>query len=157
MPANLITLAHFSVSSVISFPNSAGVIDIGATPKPTRRVLILGSAMTALISLLSFSMILVGVLGGTDPVPTARFVARHKFANGGNVGQHFQTRRIGHRKGAQFTSSDVLDRCRDGSKRYLHLTAEQIGQVIAAIRDVNQVNAGHHLEQFAEEMWRGSY
>jgi hypothetical protein len=32
MPANLITLAHFSISFAISLPKSAGVIDIGAAP-----------------------------------------------------------------------------------------------------------------------------
>jgi len=68
MPANFTTLAHFAVSSATNFPNSAGVVDIGVTPMPTRLACILGSATTALISLLSFSMISVGVLLGA-PIP----------------------------------------------------------------------------------------
>ena len=34
MPANLITLAHFSVSSIKSFPKSAGDKGIGTFPRP---------------------------------------------------------------------------------------------------------------------------
>src|SRR5262245_2917939 len=67
MPADLITLAHFSVSSAISFPNSAG--DPGsATPRSARRTFILGSARAALTSLLSCSTISAGVFLGT-PTP----------------------------------------------------------------------------------------
>jgi hypothetical protein len=62
MPANFTTLAHFSVSSAISFPNAAGVIDIGSAPKSASRAFSLGSARAALISLLSFSTISEGVL-----------------------------------------------------------------------------------------------
>src|SRR5215510_4478207 len=64
MPTDLITLAHFSVSSAMNFPNSADVIDIGSTPKPASRAFILGSARPALISLLSFSTISAGVAFG---------------------------------------------------------------------------------------------
>ena len=35
---------------------------------------------------------------------------------------------------------------------YLHLSAEQIGQVTAAIGHVDHVDAGHHLEQLAGDM-----
>ena len=37
----------------------------------------------------------------------------------------------------------------------LHLSAEQIGERgrRAAIRHVDHVDAGHHLEQFAGDMW----
>src|SRR5262245_45003956 len=67
MPADLITLAHFSVSSAISLPNSAG--DPGsATPRSARRTFILGSARAALTSLLSCSTISAGVFLGT-PTP----------------------------------------------------------------------------------------
>jgi hypothetical protein len=64
--ANLITLAHFSVSSAMRFPNSAGVIDSGSTPKLIRRALMAGSKTMALISLLSFSMIAEGVPLGAN-------------------------------------------------------------------------------------------
>ena len=47
---------------------NAGVIDIGKAPKSASRAFILGSARAALISLLSLSMISVGVLLGA-PIP----------------------------------------------------------------------------------------
>jgi hypothetical protein len=57
MPANLITLAHFSISSAMNLPKSAG--EPGSTVPPTsaRRALNLASARPALISLLSLSVI----------------------------------------------------------------------------------------------------
>src|SRR6516225_4642392 len=35
-PANLMTLAHFAVSSAMKLPNSVGVIGLGSTPKARR-------------------------------------------------------------------------------------------------------------------------
>src|SRR6516165_1019795 len=68
MPANLITLAHFSVSSDMNFPKPADVIGIGSAPKANSRAFIVGSARTALLSLLSLSMIPGGVsLGAPSP------------------------------------------------------------------------------------------
>src|SRR5262245_24579797 len=68
MPANLITLAHFSVSSAMNFPNSGGVIGIGTPPRSASRALIVGSARPALIASLSLSTISAGVFLGT-PTP----------------------------------------------------------------------------------------
>src|SRR5947208_2993142 len=69
MPANLITLAHFSVSSAISFPNSAGDPGSATPPRSASRAFMLGSARAALISLLSVSMISAGVfLGAPRPI-----------------------------------------------------------------------------------------
>src|SRR6516162_3963778 len=68
MPANLITLAHFSVSSTTNFSNSEGVMDIGATPRSTSRPEILGSASPAFITPLSRS---IGP-GRRDRVPLHR-------------------------------------------------------------------------------------
>src|SRR5882757_3486130 len=68
MPANLITLAHFSVSSAISLPKSAGEPTIGEAPSSESRASILGSARAALISLLSRSTISAGVFLGA-PMP----------------------------------------------------------------------------------------
>src|SRR5262245_38957091 len=55
MPVNLITLPHFSVSSAMSLPKSAGESASTSPPKSASRAFILGSARAALISLLSFS------------------------------------------------------------------------------------------------------
>src|SRR5262249_24383128 len=61
MPANLITLAHFSVSAAMSLPQSVGESASGVPPKSASRALSLESARPALISLLSFSTISAGV------------------------------------------------------------------------------------------------
>src|SRR5215831_19437954 len=68
MLASRITLPHFSVSSAMSLPKSADVIDIRSTPKPASRVFMRGSAATALISLLSLSITSAGVSFGA-PTP----------------------------------------------------------------------------------------
>src|SRR5262249_11320188 len=65
MPANLTTLRHFSISSAMNFPKSAGAPANTAAPRSVRRFSMLGSARAALISLLSFSTISVGVALGT--------------------------------------------------------------------------------------------
>src|SRR5262245_38214208 len=62
------TLPHFSVSSPISLPKSAGVPGSTVPPRSASRAFILGSASVALISLLSFSMISTGVFLGA-PIP----------------------------------------------------------------------------------------
>ena len=61
MPANLITLAHFAVSPAMSLPKSAGDPARTMPPRSASFVLTLGSATPASISLLSLSMISVGV------------------------------------------------------------------------------------------------
>jgi hypothetical protein len=61
MLAARITLLHFSVSSAMSFPKSAGEPGSGVPPRSTSRALIVGSARAALISLLSVSTISAGV------------------------------------------------------------------------------------------------
>src|SRR5262249_40780201 len=64
MFVDLITLAHFSVSSAISLPNSAGEPPRTVPPRSASRAFILGSARPALISLLSLSTIAAGVFSG---------------------------------------------------------------------------------------------
>src|SRR6516162_1055713 len=68
MLAARITLAHFSVSSAMSLPKSAGDIGIGTPPRSASRALIVGSARPALIASLSLSTISAGVFLGT-PMP----------------------------------------------------------------------------------------
>src|SRR4029453_4196321 len=68
MPADLITLAHFSVSSAMSLPKSAGVPGRTVPPRAASRALILGSARPALISLLSLLITSAGVSFGA-PIP----------------------------------------------------------------------------------------
>src|SRR5215831_19223253 len=68
MPDDLITLAHLSVSRVISSPNDAGLSTIGAAPRSPKRLLMPASASPALSSWLIRSMTSAGVpLGTTIP------------------------------------------------------------------------------------------
>src|SRR5262245_57468633 len=71
MPANLTTLPHFSVSSAMNLPKSAGEPDNAVPPRSARRALNLGSARAALISLLSLSTISAGVFFGA-PTPVQK-------------------------------------------------------------------------------------
>src|SRR5215471_861645 len=68
MLAARITLPHFSVSSAMSLPNSAGVIGVGSTPTSKSRAFSFVSARPALTSLLSLSTMSGGVLLGA-PTP----------------------------------------------------------------------------------------
>jgi hypothetical protein len=68
MFAARITLPHFSVSSVMSLPKSAGESASTAPPRSASRAFILGSARAALISLLSLSITSTGVFLGA-PMP----------------------------------------------------------------------------------------
>src|SRR5262249_52375634 len=70
-PANFTTSPHFSVSSAISLPKSAGDPASTVPPKSASRALTLGSARPALISLFSFSTISAGVLFGV-PTPVQK-------------------------------------------------------------------------------------
>src|SRR5262245_54327265 len=65
IPANFTTLAHFSVSSAISLPTSAGDPGSATPPRSARRAFILGSARAVSTSLLSLSTISAGVFVGT--------------------------------------------------------------------------------------------
>src|ERR1700730_10370360 len=69
MPANWTTLPHFSVSSEMSLPKSAGEPPSTVPPRSASRALILGSARAALISLFSLSTIWTGVLLGAPNPP----------------------------------------------------------------------------------------
>ena len=71
MPADLITLAHFSVSSAMNLPKSAGEPASTVPPRSASRALILGSARAALIPLLSLSTISTGVAFGA-PTPNQK-------------------------------------------------------------------------------------
>src|SRR5262249_41448768 len=68
MLAARITLAHFSVSSAMSLPKSAGEPASTVPPRLARRAFILGSSSAALTSLLSLSTISVDVFFGA-PTP----------------------------------------------------------------------------------------
>ena len=110
-PENFTTLPHFSVSSAMSLPKSAGVPASTAAPRSANRALSLGSARPALTALLSVSTISGGrARGRADAVPGTRLVARYEFADGGQVRQRRRACRGGHRQRAQPAGADVLER-----------------------------------------------
>src|SRR5215831_8141618 len=74
-PENLITLAHFSVSSAMRFPYSLGDSANTSPPSSAKRALIVASARAALISLLSVSMNSAGVFFGA-PIPAHALVSK---------------------------------------------------------------------------------
>ena len=57
MPANFTTFPHFTVSSAMNLPNSAGEPATMVSPKSASLVFTLAAASPALISLLSLSII----------------------------------------------------------------------------------------------------
>src|SRR5215467_7682431 len=146
-PANLTPLAHFSVSLATNCPNWTGVIGIGTPPISARRAITLGSVSTALISLFSFSTMSAGVFLGT----------RHEIANRRQVRQRRRARRRGHRQPAQLASPDVFDDRRHHIETHLKSAGKQVGNDLPSattISHMNDVDAGHHLEQLACEKKR---
>src|SRR5262249_16402289 len=81
---NLTTLPHFSISSAMSLPKSAGNPGSGVPPRSASRPLILGSARPPLISLLSLSTISAGVFLGA-PTPD-QALASYPGTNSPTVG-----------------------------------------------------------------------
>ena len=158
MPADLITLAHLSVSSAMCFANPADVNGIGSTPRSARRSFALGSARADVHRLAE----LVDDLGGrafwarrvhTSRMP--RSPARIRPWRGRPAAPPARVAVVTARaRSLPFRINSSA--CGYWIKDDLHLSGEQIGHVIAAIRDVNQFDAGHHLEQLAEDMGRAS-
>jgi len=83
MFAARITLAHFSVSSAISLPKSAGDPTSGAAPKSANRALILASvrAGTVLAGIDGFTNIMSGIDNNAakDVRETVRAAAKQKL------------------------------------------------------------------------------
>src|SRR5262247_636022 len=70
-PENLTTLPHLSISSATSFPKSAGEPGMTVPPSSARRALTAASAKPAFISVLSLSIMWLGVfLGAAMPYHT---------------------------------------------------------------------------------------
>src|SRR5262245_26265527 len=149
-----ITLPHFSVSSSMSLPKSAGEYASTSPPRSASRAFILGSARAALTSVLSLSTISAGVAFCADAEPDTRLVAGQDLADRRNIWQFLQACETGDRKCYECAGFDVVFRCRGGDEHNLHLSADEVGHGSrnAAIRDVNQVDTGHHLKQFTKDM-----
>src|SRR5262249_51606506 len=85
-------------------------------------------------------------------------VARYELADGRDVRQQFRSRCSRHRKGQQPAIPDVLDRRGHVVEYRLHLATYQVCKrgCRTPIWHVDQVDIGHHLEQLAGQMDRGS-
>ena len=154
-PANFTTLAHFSVSSAMSLPKSAGDPASAVPPRSAIRAFIFGSARAALISLLSLSTISAGVpFGAPKPTQSLASIARYEIAHGRDFRQRFRARRGRDRQRAQLAGPDVLERRSQGVERTPapDRRAGRSSQPAAAIRHVDHVDTGHHLEQLAAYM-----
>src|SRR5262249_38515762 len=107
IPAARMTLPHFSVSSAMSLPYSAGEPDSGVPPISASRALIVGSARPALTSRLSRSTMSAGVpFGAAMPKHQLASQPGNKACNGRNVGQRFGTFARAHRERPQPVGAD---------------------------------------------------
>src|SRR5215831_13181286 len=89
-----------------------------------------------------------------DPSPYARLVAWHGVADGRDIRQLIEPSLARHGQRTQRARSDVGKRGGQNVETDLHLSTEQINdhRRRAAIGHVNQIDAGHHLEQLARHM-----
>src|SRR5262245_12410215 len=154
MPVNFTTLPHFSVSSAISLPKSAGVPGSTVPPKSASRALILGSARPALISFELLDDLGWRVLGRAEAKPEARLIARHELAHGWKVRQRVRPRHGGHCERAQPTSPDIPYRSDSSGEHDLHLSTEQIieRRPATTIGYMGHVDAVHRLERLTRQM-----
>src|SRR5262245_27816928 len=112
MFAARITLPHFSVSSAMSLPKSAGVpgsIPRAAQLRKSRLHLGIGKGRVDLLIELVDDLDRRG-LRCADAEPETRFVARHKLSHGRDIRQYVQARPGGHCERAQPASFDIPNR-----------------------------------------------
>ena len=84
------------------------------------RFRIAGSARPASISLLSFSIISLGVfLGAPDPYPPFHYEARQEFAHGWQLWHRIEARRRCNSQRPQLTRVDISNRSTNGVKEKL--------------------------------------
>src|SRR6266540_776237 len=109
MLAARITLPHFSVSSAMSLPKSAG--EPASTMPPRSAMRFDRGVGEAGIDLPIELVNNVGgrVLGRADAEPLARLIARHEFSHSWDARQRLRARRGRYCERAQPTSPDMLD------------------------------------------------
>src|SRR5262249_13850776 len=149
MLAARITSPHFSVSAAICFPNSAGVLANTMAPRSASWLLDFRVGERGI----DLPVELVDDFGRrvsrrANSLPAGRLVARHKFADGRDVGQRLRARRGGYCERAQPVSPDIFDRCGSVDEHDLHLPGKQINErgPRAAIVYLHQIDARHRFE-----------
>src|SRR5580704_9562538 len=98
------------------------------------------------------------IFGRADALPGAGLESRHGLSHGRDIRQRLRARHAGHGQRAHRTRFDGADRLRQWAEHDLHLPGNQVGEPgrTAAIRHVNHVDAGHHLEKLAADMGRAA-
>src|SRR5262249_49657234 len=93
-----------------------------------------------------------------NSIDTVGLVAWHKLAHRWNIWQRLGPRSGRHPEPTQLAASDVLDRRWQRIEVDLYLPSNQICQRWpgAAIRHMNHVDPGEHLEHFAGHMSRSA-
>src|SRR5262245_566830 len=96
------------------------------------------------------------VLRCADAIPDTCLKARYELTYGWKVWKCFRASRCGHCQRTHFASPDVLDRCNRGDKVKLNLAGDGISNCrrAAAIRDMNHIDARHHLEKLGAQVGR---
>ena len=107
-----------------------------------------------MISLLSFSIISAGVSLARRAVPSARFVAWHEIADRRDIRQRLRALAV---VTASARSLPALMYSIDGGMVQTSAApaprTDRSAPARAAIRHMDHIDAGHHLEQFAGDMW----
>ena len=154
MPATLTTLPHFSVSSAMSLPKSAGEPASPAAQLGQPRLhLGIGEANVDL-PVEFVDDLGRRVSGRADAIPSACLVARHELAHGRDVRQRLRAHRRGHCQ-ARSLPALICSMDEAWAKHTCTCPLKQIGSAAtASIRHVDHVDAGHHLEQLAGQMAR---
>ena len=128
MPANLITLPHFSVSSAMYCLKSAADDANTIAPKSPSRDFNFGSIKAALTSRLSVDDVRGCVSGCANTLPTTRLKSRHNIAHSRNVWQHLQSGRGRYGQRSKLAGPDVLNRRRKWVERRLDLSTNEVRQ-----------------------------
>ena len=157
MPANLITLAHFSVSAAMSFAEISRRARIRHAPQrrvPRSHIRIGQARINLRVELLDD--LDWRALRRAEATRCAGLVTRHEFANGRQLGERPGACGRRHREGPQLTSPDISDGRRCKVEHHLHLTADQVSERRrgASIRHVKHFDASHHLEQLTSQVRR---
>ena len=91
MPANFTTFAHFSVSSAINLPKSAGDPANGTSRRVGKALPHLGIGKSGVdLSIEPVDYVGGRGFGSDNPIPTVCLIARQKFAHGRDVRQNLR-------------------------------------------------------------------
>ena len=144
-------LAHFSVSSAMSLPKSAGepAKHDAAQVGESRLHLGIGeSGINLLVELVDD--LGGGIPGRADAVPAAGLIAWDEFATVGMSGSASKRVAVVTAKCAQLAGLDVRDRWRNEPN--MPAPVHRAGRLAPGRhrdKELNHVDAGHHLEQLA--------